>query len=175
MTDKWHLTPESGEIKGNNPYQLSRMTVDPSFRATSAYNLADIQGYSAMGEVILKGEQLHLAPPKEKSCLKSPMGQLLPANANNNVAKYAKTKTSEHFGTSSKQESKIRHQSKIAHIDALVHHQYQQQLLSDQDLSTDWQLAFTQGSTQSHLNNLGELTKSRYDNILTENTGLGRY
>lgn len=63
--DHWHLTPQSGEVKGNNPYQLNRMTVDPSFRAPSTYDIKDIQGYSATGEVVLKGQPL--SPPRESS------------------------------------------------------------------------------------------------------------
>lgn len=53
MAEKWHLTPDSGTMKGNNPYQLNRTTIDPSFRSTGT-NINDIQGYSATGEIIYK-------------------------------------------------------------------------------------------------------------------------
>lgn len=95
MTDKWHLTPDSGAVKGNNPFQLNRTTIDSSFRSpTTSYNVSDINGYSATGEIIFKNENrsVSLAPPREKHCLdqfKRPVvGRLSAANAGNNVAIY---------------------------------------------------------------------------------------
>lgn len=49
-----HLDMNSGEVKGNNPFQLSRTTVDNSFKKASC-DLSRIVGYSANGEVILRG------------------------------------------------------------------------------------------------------------------------
>lgn len=63
MSERWHLTPDSGAMKGNNPYQLNRTTVDPSFRSSGS-NVDEIQGYSATGEIIYKSA----APKPETPC-----------------------------------------------------------------------------------------------------------
>lgn len=53
MSERWHLSPDSGAMKGNNPYQLNRTTIDQRFRSCGT-NPDDIQGYSATGEIIYK-------------------------------------------------------------------------------------------------------------------------
>jgi len=82
MTDHRHLTLQSGEVKGNDPYQLNRMTIDPAFRS-SGHDLGNIQGYSATGDIIKKGDSVSLAPPREKSYLetmKAPTRDVIPYN-----------------------------------------------------------------------------------------------
>jgi len=45
-------------MSGNNPYQQNRMTIDPRYRMAqgSAADLTKVQGYSATGEVLYKGD-----------------------------------------------------------------------------------------------------------------------
>lgn len=41
------------QVKGNNPYQLNRMSVDPRFKSTeTGTEISQIAGYSATGEII---------------------------------------------------------------------------------------------------------------------------
>ena len=42
----------SEDVKGNNPYNLSRMKVSREFRG-SGPNVNSIQGYDAMGEMVM--------------------------------------------------------------------------------------------------------------------------
>ena len=88
MADRWHLSMDSNDIKGNNPYQLSRMSVDPSFRKPGGYDLKAIQGYSATGDVVLKGERLSLAPPRDPGLRSTGSNDIMPSNFGCHVASY---------------------------------------------------------------------------------------
>ena len=84
-----HLTLDSGNVKGNNPYLLSRTMVDPAFKATATYDLNNISGYSATGEVIYNNSANNpFTPTKDTATnmfdnLKRPAnGQLQAANNN---------------------------------------------------------------------------------------------
>lgn len=53
-----YLNYDNAIAVGNNPYQQNRMVIDPRFRMTrgTRTDLSNIQGYSATGEVLLKGQ-----------------------------------------------------------------------------------------------------------------------
>lgn len=52
-----YLNYDNPTAKGNNPYQQNRMTIDPRFRMTEgAVDVSKVQGYSATGDVLLKGQ-----------------------------------------------------------------------------------------------------------------------
>lgn len=56
MDDRMHISMDSAAIKGNNPYLLSRTTVDNSFRSSGGAQLDRIQGYSATGDTVFRGQ-----------------------------------------------------------------------------------------------------------------------
>jgi hypothetical protein len=55
MSNYSTITQESGDIKGNNPFNLSRTKIDPSFRygETSKIPLETIAGYDAQGNLVM--------------------------------------------------------------------------------------------------------------------------
>lgn len=184
MAEHWHLTPQTGDVKGNNPYQLNRMTVDSSFRApTIGYNLANIQGYSATGDVILKGNQL------------SPKPAFTPANPGPGPS----PSPSPNPNPTPCQQGGARHHHR--HHSQIQQHQVQSQSQNVQSQSqvaqiqqthgyarpdftptvtmttvesginsgtTDWQQAFSTRLTQSHMDHLNDLTEARYKAIMGE-------
>jgi len=181
MAEHWHLTLQSGEVKGNNPYQLNRMTVDSSFRApTASYDLANIQGYSATGDVILKGNQLSLAPPKT-SYLAKINGPVAPANGGCNVATVAQQGGARrhhrhhHHGQKRQGYQPQPHDWDLSTFDVGHAHPdfvptavmttVQERINNG---TTDWQQAFNIGLTQSHMKQLNDLTEARYRAIRSE-------
>lgn len=175
MTDRWHLTPESGAVKGNNPFQLNRTVVDPSFRTpTTSYNVSDINGYSATGEIIFKGRPVSLAPPRDSHCLdpfKRPaVGQIAAANAKNNVAVYNEQAQPNNICVKAKAQAPAQRggaskASKASKADQLT------QALGSKARSgqsiPDWQSVFTESSTRNR-SALTTFTENRYAKILGE-------
>lgn len=171
MAEHWHLTPQTGDVKGNNPYQLNRMTVDSSFRApTIGYNLANIQGYSATGDVILKGDQLSPRAPRSPS--PSQQGGARHHNRHHH------SQIQQHQSQSQSQiQQHQSHQSQIAQIHQT--HGYARPDFTPtvtmttvesriNSGTTDWQQAFNNRLTQSHMDQLNDLTEARYKAIMGE-------
>lgn len=177
------LTPQSGEIKGNNPYNLNRMVVDPSFRrAQGATPLSQIQGYSATGEVVFKGQQLSFAPKRDRTHLdgiKRPVGPLVAANVQSNIGtvparQEGEEQISEPFIAHGKRARKLRRRNRLARLDQLLQKPNTDTGTDPDQGPSDWQREFSSASVEDHLNNLDQLTEARYAHILGQ-VDLGRY
>jgi hypothetical protein len=147
-SDSLYLTPESGEIKGNNPYQLNRMRIDPSFK-TSLYDLSKVIGYGATGEIIYDG---HKAPasvaPKAASVLYA-------SNQHSQLAPYGEE-------TESFTSKKKRKQKSV--VKDLEH------ALADTNGTSDWVHAFQKSQDQSHKKGLAQLNEEHYRKIMQQKT-----
>jgi len=187
MAEHWHLTPQTGEVKGNNPYQLNRMTVDPSFRSsTVSYDLANIQGYSATGDVILKGDRLSLAPPREtiapvnrcnfpSSIQQGGARHHHPHRHHNQIHQHQVQSQSQNSQSQS-QNSQSQSQSQVTKIqtDGYARPDFTPTVTMStvenriNSGTTDWQQAFSTGLSQSHMDHLSDLTEARYKAIMGE-------
>lgn len=160
MSDNFLLTPDSGSIKGNNPYSLSRMKVDPSFRQTSRYDLASIQGYNALGDVVLKGEQLAFGDrTEEPTCIsfaKKPTCQVQAWNAGGNVASYTECpqpkelnpEQIEQFGPKGYKKKKHRAQ-RLKQLQQLIEHRNNQCATAERNQSENVEEAFCSKNFES--------------------------
>lgn len=56
---KYHLTPNSGAVKGNNPFILNRMTISKDFKqsAGSGLNVSGLVGYDTQGNSVSNNPQ----------------------------------------------------------------------------------------------------------------------
>jgi len=176
MAEHWHLTPQTGEVKGNNPYQLNRMTMDSSFRApapTVGYDLANIQGYSATGDVILKGDRLSLAATRTVGLASNITGPVAAANTECNIAEFPSSQHggSRHHRHRHNQIQQLRLQGQQTDVVIRASQsqtQSQTQSRSDGYASADWQQAFSNGTSQSHMEQLNDLTEARYKAIMQQ-------
>jgi hypothetical protein len=170
QNQQWNLTPDSGEIKGNNPYQLNRMTVDPQFR-NSGYNVNQIKGYSATGEIMFKPDAL----TEPKKCW-SPMdhkkinGDLLAANQTCGVANF-------------KENSQGPEEYEIVEGFARkkcnnVKRKREQENNNNEPWNTpksDWAQQFPNHNAGRYQSNLHSAIQARYSDIMSEESELGRY
>ena len=180
MADRYHLTMNSNEIKGNNPFQLKRMTVDSSFKKSN-YDITQMVGYGANGDVISNASDYNpFNAPSQRSHQmfakqKAPSG---PLEAANSTAQYSPL-NEEHFV--SKNESKKRRKKKVHRKDALkanikaiqglvVQHTDAPSLESGQcpgETLPAWKQAFAPASAVMP-SSLQRLTEQRYQNIMGE-------
>lgn len=172
MAEHWHLSPQTGEVKGNNPYQRNRMTVDSSFRTpTGGYDLANIQGYSATGDVIFKGGRLSLAPPRAAGLGSKMTGSVTAANTECNIAEYPSQQGgSSHHHRHHHQRSQSQSQSQKVQFrgqqtDVVIGASQTQKSRSDGYTPADWQ---SNTVSQSHMGQLNDLTEARYKAIMSE-------
>jgi hypothetical protein len=172
MAEHWHLAPQTGEVKGNNPYQLNRMTVDSSFRTpTLGYDLAKIQGYSATGDVILKGDRLSLAPPRD-GCPSAQQGGARHHHRHNlqqhqvqSQAIHNQTQTQIQIQTQTQRQTQTDGYARPDFTPTVTMTTVENRINSG---TTDWQQAFSTGLTQSHMDHLTDLTDARYKAIMGE-------
>jgi hypothetical protein len=166
MSEHWNLTLESGEMKGNNTYQLNRTTIDPRFRSSQTpCDIANIQGYSATGDIIYKN-QTYQGPQSTTTASavtlalneqKKPQQTISAINQSNNFALYDEPiqpiqpiqPCSEPF--INQQRSKHMHKKHRIHR----HNCHNAPVSQPTDLQ--------------------QLTQSRYNSIMNENSGLPRY
>lgn len=104
--NQYHLTTKSGEVKGNNPFILNRMSVSNDFRQTGAgVNVNDILGYDAQGNCVSKNPSNSFVNaydtasnysqiPRQPSQPRQP--QLTPQVLEQIQKKYTKSKKSKH-------------------------------------------------------------------------------
>lgn len=165
QNQQWHLTPDSGEIKGNNPYQLNRMTVDSQFRS-SGLNINQLQGYSATGELTFKPEE----PTEPKQCWsisdhKKVQGALLAANQTCGVAKFKEDEPEEEYeiieGFARRKCNNVKRRKE------------QQETYSTP--KTDWSREFPNHNAGRYQSNLYSALQARYSDIMSEESELGRY
>jgi hypothetical protein len=160
--DSMYLTPESGEVKGNNPYQLNRMRIDPSFKATN-YDLSKIVGYGATGEVIYAGQKMLSEQAQSGECAltehKRPAaGSLAAANQVSPLANY--DTESECFSASGKRSRK--NKKKKSTLRAL-----EMALETRASDKPDWVSEFVKQSSVAS-SNLTQLTEDSYRKIMNQ-------
>ena len=170
QNQQWHLSPDSGEIKGNNPYQLNRMTVDHQFRS-SGYDINQLKGYSATGELMFKPETL----TQSKQCWspvdhKKIKGDLLAANQTCGVANFKEDKEQ------SNQEYEIIEGFARKKCNNVKRRREQQETTSPwTEPKTDWSKEFPNQNVARYQSNLHSAIQARYSDIMSEESELGRY
>jgi hypothetical protein len=175
MAEHWYLSLDSGQVKGNNPYQLNRTVVDSQFRS-STYDLSRIQGYSATGEIIYKNQpntEPHQtsANPAARALndMKRPMGDLAAANQLPDVAPY---------GQQTQEGSQIPHYQSPeppapAPAPELENFSSRQQRARHRRHRHKMERQYELDNNSHHSSttpNLEQLTQDRYESILSENT-----
>ena len=176
QNDKNHLTMYSEEIKGNNPYLLNRMTVDPSFKRPQC-DINTMVGYGADGKVISNTDHYNPFATRISSNgfedMTKSSGSLVSANTQrtqwsfidrpdrnlkadlDEIKALTSTPTASHVAPTPVKKSKSSAQKQQKHKK------------SDRPATVpDWRLAFKSSNVHNEENSLQKLTEERYSVIL---------
>jgi hypothetical protein len=162
----------SGEIKGNNPYLLNRMSVDQSFKSSHC-DLSTIVGYGADGQIISNGDNYNpfnpKAPQGPASYGYSGFQQVTKAQDSDGApGTLAGSGASAGWSFITNPERKLRNE--LDELNSLTGKPSSKRTKSkyrhnEPEQEPDWRKAFSQ-SASSGENSLKKLTEERYRSIL---------
>ena len=154
--DNNHLTMNSPEVKGNNPYILNRMTIDSSFK-TPHGNINSIIGYGANGNIISDKDQHNPFNSKISNSgfdnAKKPSAELMSANTRQQSWSFLDKDL----------------KANIDEIKALTSNGVKKHKRNN-TIDSSWRTAFKPASVQGEQHSLHKITEDRYNAILHEKT-----